>query len=272
MASPMYSRVSFKASHNSYTRGELPVTDQLIRPPVRSMHQAGCRGLELDLVESARLWHWSVQHEGSYHGPVDSQLASYLRHLRLWSNRHPRHDVVTVTLDLKGKTKNMTDFAYFLDEMIREHLGEGLLFTPGELQGNHKNLVAGAAAHGWPAIDDLVGKFILCLSGDEPTKRGYAGSRTRLAFADRKLGTAEALPSNSNGDRVFLNFDIGDAGWQSKVREAAKRPAFVSRVYLVNDEQNWKAALKARANIIATDKIRNHKWATVGTPAMFLPF
>lgn len=269
--SSMYSRVSFKASHNSYTRSEQPVTDQLDRPPTKSPHQAGCRGLELDLVESHRLWHWSVKHDGEYDGGTDMQLAAYLRHIRLWSSRFPDHDVITVTLDLKGTTKDTDDFAYFLDHTIDEHLGADLLFTPGELQGKHKSLVAGAAAHGWPTIPDLTGRFIMCLSGDERTKRAYAGSRTRLAFADLKV-SAGTLPSATEGDRVFLNFDIGDSGWQEGVRAASRSHAFVSRVYTANDQATWSAALRSKANIVSTDKVRNHPWATVGSTSLFRPF
>ena len=272
MSSPMYSQVRFKASHNSYARSELPVTDQLVRPPAVRPYQAGCRGLELDLIESDRLWHWSDKHDGTYNGGVDGQLASYLRHLRLWSKRHAGHDVITITLDLKSKTKSLQDFAYHLDATIAEHLGEELLFTPGALQGTHKDLVAGAVANGWPSLDELSGTFILCLSGDEGTKKRYVGSRARLAFADRKIGVSSSLPNQRTGDRVFLNFDIAEGGWQAKVRETANRPAFVSRVYLVNDEQTWARAVRARANLIATDKIRNHPWATVGPASLFMPF
>ena len=169
-------------------------------------------------------------------------------------------------LDLKAKARDVRTFPRLLDATIDEHLGRDLLFTPGELMGDHDDLVRGAMANGWPTLDELRGRFVLCLSGDEPTKRSYArASRNRLCFADKRLRSGDRLPSTTSGDRVFFNFNSTESwDWDRRVRWFAQRQGFVTRMYGVNSEDLWKRVQAAGANMIATDKVRNHRWAKVG--------
>ena len=53
-----YHQASHKASHNSYEREEIPVATQLAFNG-RKPHDAGCRGLELDIMQSPRNWAWA---------------------------------------------------------------------------------------------------------------------------------------------------------------------------------------------------------------------
>lgn len=259
-----FQSVKFKASHNSYERDERPVTDQLAWSD-RHPHQGGCRGLELDLRESPNLWVWSVHHD-EYQGRADAQFSEYLRHLRTWSGFNPRHDVITITVDLKAPTRDRRQFPRYLDATIEEYLGRDRLFTPAELIGSAPSLVAGAMATGWPNLDELRGRFILVLSGDEPTKATYASSsHQRLCFADRRLGANDPLPSVTTGDRVFFNLNATeDWAWTDRLRWFARQPGFVTRAYVANSADLWDHLLAADVNILSTDKVRNHPWARVG--------
>jgi hypothetical protein len=263
MDSRPFHQVKFKASHNSFERNERPVTEQLLWSR-RQPYQAGCRGLELDLRESPNLWSWSVHHD-EYQGRFDAQFTEYLRHLRTWSTFHPRHDVVTVTLDVKARTRDRRQFPRYLDATIEELLGDERLFTPAQLRGSARSLVAGAMATGWPPLEELRGRFILVLSGDEATKSSYARSgRSRLCFADRRLRESDRLPSTTSGDRVFYNLNATeDWSWTDRLRWFAEQPGFITRAYVANSADLWTRLLAADVNILATDKVRNHRWASV---------
>jgi hypothetical protein len=256
--------VKFKASHNSYQRDERPVTEQLVWSATQP-HQGGCRGLELDLQESPDLWMWSVHHD-QYQGRADAQLTEYLRHLRTWSAFNAGHDVVTIALDLKARASDRRQFPRYLDAVVDEFLGGSRIFTPAELQGSARSLVAGAMATGWPTLEALRGRFILVLSGDEPTKASYARSgRDRLCFADRRIGENDPLPSVTSGDRVFFNLNATeDWAWDDRLRWFARQPGLLTRAYIANSAYLWDRLLAADVNILATDKVRDHPWACVG--------
>ena len=256
--------VKFKASHNSFERDERPVTEQLAWSNGQP-HQAGCRGLELDLCESPNLWSWSVHHD-EYQGRADAQFVEYLRHLRTWSAFQPRHDVVTITLDLKAQARNRRQFPRYLDAAIEEHLGLDRVFSPTDLMGSARSLVAGAMASGWPTLDELRGRFILVLSGDEPTKASYASSsRERRCFADLRVRDGDPLPSLAEGDRVFFNLNATETwAWSDRLRWFARQRGFITRAYVANSVDLWDRLLAADVNILSTDKVRNHPWARVG--------
>lgn len=256
--------VKFKASHNSYERDERPVTEQLGWSRLRP-HQAGCRGLELDLRESPNLWSWSIHHD-EYQGRADAQFVEYLRHLRTWSAFDGRHDVVTITLDLKATASNRRQFPRYLDATIDEFLGAERVFAPAELMGSAPSLVAGAMATGWPSLDELRGRFVLVLSGDERTKASYSRSgRHRLCFADKRVHHGDRLPSVTSGDRLFYNLNATeDWDWDDRMKWFAQQPGFITRAYVANSAGLWDRLLAADVNILTTDKVRNHPWARVG--------
>ncbi|MFT7601938.1 MAG: hypothetical protein ACI8TP_004902 [Acidimicrobiales bacterium] len=264
-------QVSFKASHNSYDRDELPFTDQIAFDPSQP-HQGGCVGLELDLAESPRFWLWSVNHSSEYDGSADRQLVEYLRGLRRWSDRRVEeggHDLVWVTLDLKSTPKNLEGFGDGLDDVLDRELGADRMYLPAELQGGAESLVEGAVAAGWPDVNDLQNRIVVCLSGDEASKAAYfefGDTSARLCFADRSFSPGEPSPSTARGDRVVFNISArSSAPWQEAVRTFAGQSGFITRLYTLNTEDLWQQALTAGGNILATDKVRNHEWATVGT-------
>ena len=166
---------------------------------------------------------WSVHHD-EYQGRADAQLVEYLRHLRMWSRFEARHDVITISLDLKAQARNRRQFLAGSTPPSRSSsVVTG--FTPAELMGSASSLVAGAMASGWPTLEELRGRFILVLSGDEPTKASYAGSgRNRLCFADQRLGDGDARLSLTEGPGVLQLNATEDWDWHgapSMVRPAA---------------------------------------------------
>lgn len=268
----MYSHVSFKAAHNSVDRDEIPITEQLRNPTSRHPYQAGCRGLELDIHDAPNMWEWSVSHDGPYDGAVNAQLGAYFTLLRDWSEAHRRHDPILVTIDIKPLSKSKTGFAHAFDQLVARTLGSDLLYTPPELQGDAPDLVSGANRNGWPSIDALRGRFILCLSGEESVKKAYSSAKNRLAFADIRVTGSSRRPNVTHGDRVFLNYKANQKNWERDARHFAPYDAFVFRLWGVDDARTWQRALHAGVNVLGTDRVRNHPWATVsGSTDCFLP-
>ena len=132
--------------------------------------------------------------------------------------------------------------------------------------GQSNNLSEGAKINGWPLLDNLKGKFIICLTGNSKDKKKYATTlpRTRLCFADKDTDPNQ-IPEDP--DRVFFNFHIYHNKrkyWIKVFKECAKKSNVIIRAYVANSEDNWKDCLDSGCNLIATDRISNHKWAKVG--------
>ncbi len=268
----MYSHVSFKAAHNSVDRDEIPVTEQLRNPTNRSPHQAGCRGLELDIHDAPNLWEWSVSHTGPYNADANHQLAAYLRLLVSWSDGHADHEPILITVDIKPMVKSPTRFAREFDRLLAREIGTKRLFTPAELQQDAPTLVEGANRYGWPSVDELRGRFIVCLSGLEAAKKHYSRARNRLAFADIRVAHNGRRPGAKTGDRVFVNYRADQTNWERDARHFAKTDGFVTRLFGIDDPATWQRAIDAGVNVLSTDRVRKYEWATAtGTSERFQP-
>lgn len=275
-----YDQACFKASHNSYARDEIPVVDQLKWNP-RKTYEAGCRGLELDIQQSARNWSWSISHMDGYCGDAHVQFGTYLELLADWSNRNRKHDVITVTVDIKSTKFDDLEFPYFFDAYVARHFPAERIFRPGDLMKPGKSLTDSVKA-GWPKLLDLQGQFIFCLSGDDGRKSLYAQTAPtqRLFFADKDGGMSSAT-TVGDGYRVFFNFkltesyfegskhdDVPSAAQTTKLVGSIQRlrahGGLIIRGYDLNSERGWENARTLRVNMMSTDKVCSHSWATVG--------
>lgn len=255
-----YNEVCMKASHNSYQKNET-IIEQLTWYDENKFN-CGCRAIELDISQSKYSKDWSVGHTDSYDVHC-RQLSQFLSDLMSWSNNNPNHNVITIHLDLKHIATD--NFPSDLDQYIKEHFPVKI-YTPGELIGNSVNLSQGAVNNGWPIIDELKGKFIICLTGDSNAKATYANTlpKERLCFAD-KDANLDIEPKDSN--RVFFNFHIYHDErdkWIETIKKCAGKPNKIIRTYIANSKENWVDCLSSGCNLIATDKISNHTWAKVG--------
>lgn len=275
----------------------------------------GCRAIEFDLVQqpmedSAGEWHFVVQH-GEQFSDESRSLDDCLQEVKQWSDEHPKHPVITILVDIKheGISGNDLEFAYWLDNRFTSRLGKHRIFTPCDLwkylarRIPNKNsfpterlsaLMVNQAA-GWPKLDELAGKFIVVISGDDshqtvrdrrrlysalpvcdskpPTlKKTWPESSPPIAFVDidhRILHRADCdglfqsmdIASTQRG-RVFLNLHTQTRGWES-LSECAHRMGFVTRAWKVNSHSDWAQCLspklssvsKSRINMLATDEI-----------------
>lgn len=262
-----YNEISMKASHNSYESPVTPITAQLVWEDDANYNK-GCGALELDVSKSAKSNNWSVGHNLSYRTPAEAQLSFYLEQLGTWSGDNPGHDVVTLHIDLKNMLSNK--FYDDLDTYIKNHL-RAPIFSPGALFGDENTLTEGVKKNGWPTLDELKGKFIICITGDVlsigKNKKLYAGTspKERLCFADKDRN-ANDMPDDPN--RLFYNYHIYErttSEWTATFRKCAEdNPHYIIRAYIANSGINWSNCLKSGVNIIATDEITGYNWAKVG--------
>lgn len=255
-----YNEISMKASHNSYQRDET-ITEQITWNPEQN-YNCGCGELELDISQSSDGKSWSVDHVGVYSKDL-RQLSSYLVDLTAWSEENTGHDVITLYLDLKHTATD--NFPDQLDEYILTYLQTDI-YKPCDLMGNAPTLRQGAIDNGWPMLEELKGKFLVCLTGDSNDKQKYAetDARTRLCFADKDTPVDE-IPEDEN--RVFFNFHIYHSErdkWMKTFDACKNRKDAIIRAYVANSEDNWNDCLNSSCHLIATDKISNYTWAEVG--------
>ena len=131
-------------------------------------------------------------------------LTDCLQQVAAWSNAHPRHLPIVITLktnDIKtpmpGATKPMIcDEAAMnaLEDEIRAVFAPGQLFTPDQLQGRHSSLREAAMAHAWPKLGAARGKVILLLDDSAAKIKAYRGTRNGLEGRAMFVTADEASP------------------------------------------------------------------------------
>ena len=270
-----YNQVCFKASHNSYELKDISIARQI---------EKGCRGLELDIAQSADGKDWSVEHDNRYFSDPEKQLAWYLEKLNTWSRDNHNHDVITVHLDLKkvNFSSDTSTFPEEIDRYIRSNFNPAMIFCPQDLMGRKVSLAHGARTNGWPKLKDLDGKFIFCLTGNDflnrkqLAKKNYAITqpKERLCFTDlRKKRGGKPNP----GRTIYFNYNFEDGigkatdkGWTNIIKNFSGRNDVITRTFGLNNSKKWQRALDSGFNILVTDKI-NESWANVGkTPFKIL--
>ena len=137
-------------------------------------------------------------------------------------------------------------------------------------------LAIAASLAGWPTLAALRDRVILAFTGSDSgavgARRAYyadTSPASRVFFVDLDCGTGTgSYPSTTRGTRVLLNLHIytDQTPWQDFGRYFAPQPGFLTRGWVANGETLWNEALdEGLLNMIATDKIKNHPWAAVGT-------
>lgn len=186
-------------------------------------------------------------------------LIDCLRDLKAWSEAHPYHTPVYITLEVKGKVADAgategiiaRDFDD-LDKALLEHLGESYILTPDMVRGKYKSLESAVLHDNWPTLKEAKGKFVFVLD-DSGSKRdmyiaGHPSLRGRMMFANALPGTPEAAFLIRNNAKAAEIPDLVKKGYlirtraDSDTREARK-----------NDKTTFEAACKSGAQIITTD-------------------
>jgi len=269
-----YNAVRQKSAHNAFQQQE-GIYDQIVYWRIRS--------LEMDL-HAAKLGHgglkgdWFVYH--GMHNPDTSvhRLSDFLRICRGVRHAIPRHEVLTVFLDIRDAfhaTPSASQSGEALDRLLVDTLGKDRLYRPADLLARSPRattLQDSVATAGWPALESLRGRMIFVLTGDTALQRTYLGTKSpldRVAFLSAKVARAADVPG-ADPDIVFFNMSDVKVKLSKKVDDAG----LVGRAYYINDRARWKAAVEHRTHHIATDHINawRDRWSTTACPETGFPF
>ena len=187
-----------------------------------------------------------------------------LRELKQWSQTHPDHPPVFITMNAKDEPMKRPDFtvptpftaAVFnkLDQEILDNLGREYIITPDQIRGKYATLEAAVLHKNWPTLEKARGKYIFILDevGEKRAAyiKGHPSLQGRVLFTDSEPGTPEAaIHIMNNAKKQFADIQtLVRKGYIIRTRadsdtQEARR----------NDKSSFEAAMKSGAQIISTD-------------------
>lgn len=189
---------------------------------------------------------------------------SCLRDLRKWSDEHPEHNPVFITMNAKDdeiKKEGFTVLEKFtsevldeLDRVILDELGKENLITPDQVRGSYRTLEEAVLKQNWPTLQEAKGKFIFILDEKDEKRaayiQGHPSLKGRVLFANAEPGTPEA-------SIVIMNDPDKE---QAKIQELVKKGYILrtradsdTKQARKNDRSQFEAACNSGAQIITTD-------------------
>jgi hypothetical protein len=192
-------------------------------------------------------------------------LALCLRELRRWSDAHPRHLPIVVTMNAKDDALTGVDgvveplpfdaAAYdALDREILAILPRERLIVPDDVRGDRSTLREAVLANAWPTVDDARGRFLFVLDESGAKRDRYLAGH--LSLRDRVL-FVNAPPEADEAAFLILNEPIADG---ARIRELVKQ-GFVVRTRADADTREARSGETARrdaafacgAQVVSTD-------------------
>ncbi|WP_134090183.1 phosphatidylinositol-specific phospholipase C1-like protein [Olivibacter sp. XZL3] len=206
---------------------------------------------------------YKVLHVPDYDFRTDSYtLESLLKKLRVWSEEHPDHYPVFITLEAKGgdssgpgmaATEALTVQAFDeLDRCIEEYLGREHLITPDDVRGHYSTLEEAVLAGNWPKVQEAKGKYLFVLDDKDRKRATYMEGRPslkgRILFVNADPGTPEAAILIRNNAKLPEIKTLVQQGYIIRTRADSD-----TKEARANDRSNFEAACNAGAQIITTD-------------------
>jgi hypothetical protein len=185
-----------------------------------------------------------------------------LQMLKKWSDEHPGHVPVFITLEPKdGKTNRFgtTPEAFTpelfdeADAVIRKYLGTDKIITPDMVRGKYKTLEEAVLKGNWPNLKQAKGKFLFLLDDSKDKMKmymkGHPSLKGRVAFVNAQPGTPEAAAMFRNESNKDTDIeDLVKKGYI--IRTRADLNTVQART---NDYSLFELAKKSGAQIISTD-------------------
>lgn len=187
-----------------------------------------------------------------------------LEELRAWSDAHPRHVPIAITMNAKTGSLSMEGAAETLpfdraafdawDEEIRAVLAPEKLLTPDDIRGDFPTLEQAALAHAWPTLGDARGRFLFIL--DEQGEKletyvvGHSSLAGRVMFVNAREGRPEAafrIVNDSIRDFHYIQ-KLVRAGYLVRTRADSD-----TRESRTGNYGPAKAAFASGAHFISTD-------------------
>jgi hypothetical protein len=255
-AGPRYNEVYQHSTHNAYEAPKPSLREQLGRFHIHS--------LEIDIHTGkgpgnpAPPGGWFVYHMyGIKEESSCPTLAACLGELAAWHRAAPRHEVVTIFVDLKdgfGQGHGPAE----LDAAFRAALGTAIM-SPSELARPCAGPLRSALAQcKWPELTRLRGTFLFVLTGSDDQLLAYQRGGGGLAFIAPEISSPAGIAAhptaiffNLNSDHFVVGRDIMAAGHVSRVYYY-NTPLIV---HGINDANNWSIAVNNSIHHIATDEL-----------------
>lgn len=191
-------------------------------------------------------------------------LEACLEDLRKWSDEHPGHQPVFITMEGKDQPIDRPGFnppepfsaATFdaLDQAIIRSLGKDKLIAPDDIRRGEASLMEGIRKYGWPKLKQARGKFMFILDANAKKTaiyvQGHPALKGRILFANASPGSPESgmlIMNNAKTDLKQIRRLVKD-GYM--VRTRADANTWEARN---NDYSTFDAACKSGAQIITTD-------------------
>lgn len=185
-----------------------------------------------------------------------------LQQLRKWSEAHPDHSPVFITLEAKDDTVKRAGFTQpekfnrqtfdELDRVILDNLGAGHLITPDQVRGEYKTLEDAVLHENWPDLKSAKGKFIFVLDAKDQKSALYMQEhpslKGRVLFADADPGTPEAAILIRNNAKDPEIPTLVKKGYIIRTRADAD-----TQQARTNDRSYFDAACASGAQVITTD-------------------
>ena len=194
-------------------------------------------------------------------------FAGCLAELRRWSDAHPDHFPVYITMNAKDDVISRPGFVTpepfttgvlnHLDSTVLAGMGRSKLITPDDVRGSKETLNKAVLAGNWPTVRAARGKFMFVLD-EVGTKRaayinGHPSLRGRTLFTNSEPGAPEAA-------FVILNNPTSD---QAQIRELVQQGYLVrtradadTKQARQNDYRDFEIAQQTGAQVITTDYYR----------------
>jgi Phosphoinositide phospholipase C, Ca2+-dependent len=185
-----------------------------------------------------------------------------LQQLKKWSETHPDHTPVFITLEVKDdsiKRKGFTQPEVFtnktfdeLDAVIIENLGKEHIIDPDRVRGKYNTLEEAVLAQNWPKLSQAKGKFLFVLDAKGRKRatyiQGHPSLKGRVLFANAEPGTPEAALMIRNNPKDEQIPELVKKGYIIRTRADAD-----TKQARNNDWSDFEAACKSGAQIITTD-------------------
>jgi hypothetical protein len=194
-----------------------------------------------------------------------------LQELRKWSDAHPGHHPVFITMNAKDEPMKKSGFTIpdkftssiydKLDKEIADYLGIDHVITPDKVRGGYKTLEEAVLHQNWPTLKQAKGKFIFLLdeggSKTEVYVAGHPSLKGRVLFTNSEPGTPEAAIHVMNNSKKDL------AGIQALVKKGyiiRTRADSDTKEARENDKSSFNAAMQSGAQIISTDYYKKSEY------------
>ncbi|WP_316825499.1 phosphatidylinositol-specific phospholipase C1-like protein [Pedobacter miscanthi] len=196
-------------------------------------------------------------------------LKNGLQQLKVWSDAHPDHNPVFITIEPKddvSENKEVTKPEPFtnetfeaLDREFLDYLGDEKIITPDKVRGKYATLDEAVRHSSWPTLKQARGKFLFLLDNRDAKRamymKGHPSLKHRVLFTSADVSTPEAAMMIINNPRDPQIPQLVKQGYIIRTRADAD-----TKQARTSDYSDFIAAQNSGAQIITTDyyKKSNH--------------